>query len=567
MTQVSSKVDIAHDRYYSFGEMTAHLRALAEAYPELVKLSSLGTTFHGRDIWLTEITNPETGAADTKPGYYIDAQIHAEEHATSSVALYTAWYLLTQYGQDEEVTRLVDQQVFYILPRLNPDGAELSLRPPYYRWCGNGRFGPEEIRSSGLTEEDINDDGFILRMRVPDPKGEWKKSELDERLMVQREPGEEGGEYYRLYPEGTVLEFDGVNVPVEKPKDGNLNRNFPANWAPETVQYGAGETPLSEPEAKALADFILAHPNIAGMCAYHTHGGVILRPSMTRFDSEMSPRDLTLYEDLGKVGTDLTGYPTISIFEEFTPDKSKPRHGGLMDWTYEQMGIISFGTEVWDIETEAGVEKEAFYNLHPRTEKVQHKVFQWVLEHVPEMGFRDWETFEHPQLGPVEIGGMVDIWTYRNPPPHLLEEMCHKNMLFNLRHAAAAPRVQVDNVEVEALGADLYKLRAVVSNHGYLPTNLSDVAVENKVAEPVRVGLELAHAGLVMNPGEVELGHLAGRNERSYPWSPWGQPWSAVSGVAEWLVRVSDPGAAHIEVKAVSQKGGTHNVRVGLEEA
>ena len=561
----ATKVDTAHDRYYTYDEMTAHLKALAEAYPGLATLSSLGQSFHGRDIWLVEITNPETGAAETKPGYYIDAQIHAEEHATSSVALYTVWYLLTQYGQDEEVTRLVDQQVFYILPRLNPDGAELSLTRPYYRWCGNGRFEPVEIRSLGLVEGDVDGDGTILRMRVPDPKGEWKKSELDERLMVQREPGEEGGEYYRLYPEGAIPDYDGVDVSIEKPKDGNLNRNFPANWAPETVQYGAGEAPLSEPEAKALAAFILGHPNIAGMCAYHTHGGVILRPSMTRYDSEMSPRDLTLYKDLGEVGTKLTGYPTISIFEEFTPDKSKPRHGGLMDWTYEQMGIISFGTEVWDIETEAGVEKEAFYNLHPRTEEVQNKVFRWVLENVPERGFRDWQAFEHPQLGPVEIGGLVDIWTYRNPPEHLLEEMCHKNMRFNLRHAAAAPRVQVDDVTVEALGAGLYKLRAVVSNHGYLPTNLSDVALENNVAEPVRVRLELSGATLIMNPAEVELGHLAGRNERKYPWSPWGQQWSAVSGVAEWLVRVPDVSSADLTVKAVSQKGGTHSVRVGLE--
>ena len=82
----------------------------------------------------------------------------------------------------------------------------------------------------------------------------------------------------------------------------------------------------------------------------------------------------------------------------------------------------------------------AFYNLHPRTEEVQEKIFNWVLENVGEQGYRDWQAFDHPQLGPVEVGGMVYIWTYRNPPPTLLEDLCHKNMRFNLRHAAAAPR-------------------------------------------------------------------------------------------------------------------------------
>jgi murein tripeptide amidase MpaA len=531
---------------------------LAEAYPDLAKLSSIGTSSRGRDVWLIEITNSATGPAEHKPGFYIDAHIHAEEHTTSAVALYAAWYLLTRYGSDEEVTRLLDQQVFYILPRLNPDGAELSLQPPYQRWVGNGRYLPGEDLDSGVIPQDLNGDGYIVHMRVPDPLGEWKVSSRDARLLVQRQPGEEGGQYYRLYPEGLIRDFDGVEVTLQKPRDGNLNRNFPAGWAPEVEQYGAGELPLSEPETSALARFILDHPNIAGMCSYHTHGGVILRPSMTAPDSDMSPKDLALYKDLGAVGTELTGYPTISIYEEFTPDKSAPRRGGLMDWTYEQMGIISFGPELWDIERTAGVDKASFYNLYPRDEETAYRVLSWVLEHCGEQGFRDWQTFDHPQLGRVEIGGMVDIWTYRNPPLHLLESLCHDNVRFNLRHAAAAPRVRVDSVETEALGAGLYKVRAVVANHGYLPTNLSDVAIQKGVAVPVTAELEPDGAELVMNPAKVELGHLAGRNERQYPWSQFGQQWTATKKAVEWLVRASDSQKASLRVVAVSQRAGRH---------
>jgi hypothetical protein len=551
-----SEIDIAFDRYYNFDEMTARIQALVAAYPELATLHSLAKSFQGRDIWLVEITNPRTGPALEKPAFYIDAQIHAEEHATSATALYAIWHLLANYGKDEQATSLVDTQVFYIIPRMNPDGSELSLVPPYYNWCGNGRFPPGADRVEGLIPEDIDGDGYIVWMRVPDSRGEWKKSPANPEVMIQRKPGEEGGEYYRLYPEGAVRNFDGVDVKIEKPFDGNMNRNFPTNWSPQ--EYGAGAYPFSEPEVAGVAKFILAHPNICGMCAYHTHGGIILRPSMTRPDSDMGARDINLYKEIGKVGTEITGYPTISIYEEFTPDKSKPRRGGLMDWTYEEMGIISFGTELWDLERAAGVEKVGYMNLYPRTEEIQHRIYDFIVEHVGERGWRPWKKFDHPQLGPIEVGGMVNIWSYRNPPEAMLEEICRKNVLFNLRHAAAAPRVRVDDVAITSLGAGLYKVRAVVSNHGYLPTNLSDVAIENEVAKPVRLAISMEGGELIMNPQTVELGHLAGRNERLYPWSPWGQQWTASAKAAEWLIKVE--GQASITVTSISEKGGTHRV-------
>ena len=557
-----ANVDIAFDRYYDYDEMTAHLHALAEAYPEIATLSSIAKSHQGRDVWFLEITNPATGPGAEKPGYYIDAQIHAEEHATSATALYAVWYILTNYGTDEEVTRLVDAQVFYIIPRINPDGAEFSLTEPYHPWCGNGRFLPGEDRIEGLIPQDINGDGYIVNMRVPDPKGEWKKSPDEPRLMIQREPGEEGGEYYRIYPEGSIRNYDGVHVEIERPFDGNMNRNFPINWSPR--EYNPGEYPLSEPEAMGMARVILDHPNIAGMCAYHTHGGIILRPSMMKMDADMSPRDLALYKDLGGVGTRLTGYPVISTYEDFTPDKTKARHGSLKDWVYEEMGIICFSTELWDLERTAGVDKKGYLNLGPRDAETQAKIFEWVIENVGDHGFRDWEPYDHPDLGPVEIGGMVYIWSYRNPPGKMLREICHNNTLFNLRHAASAPRVRVDEVALEAVGADLFKVTAVVSNHGYLPTNLSDVAVENGVAKPVTVSLAGDGAELVMNPKTVEVGHLAGRNERKYLWSPWGQQWSPVTKKVEWLVKAATPDAA-VAVTAFSEKGGTHQVTRTLD--
>lgn len=552
-----TKVDIAHDRYYNYAELTQHVQAMAAAFPHLCSLSSIGKTFQGRDIWLLTLTNSTTGADTNKPAYYIDAHIHAEEHATSATALYAAWYLLHQYGSDPKVTMLLDEQAFYIFPRLNPDGAEYSLAHPF-RWCGNGRYSPgQDEVTRGLHQWDVDGDGHIVFMRVKDPNGEWKVSAKDPRILVQRQPHEVGGEYYRLYPEGLIPDYDGVEPDIEPPRDGNLNRQFPGNWSPH--EYGAGDYPGSEPEVKAVIDFILAHKNICGMNSYHTHGGVILRPSATKYDHQMSARDITLFKDIGAVGTEITGYPVISIFEDFTPDKTKARHGSLTDWAYEQMGIPIFATELWDIEREAGLEKTHWYGIRPRSEDEQIQILNWVTHNVGEWAFLDWKKFNHPQLGEVEIGGMLEVWTFRNPPRHLLEEMCYRNVRFCLAHAAASPRIQITHTGATQLSEGVYRVRTVVRNAGYLPTNLTDVAVAKGFAKTVTVELSGA---TVQGTAIHDLGHLAGRNERKSTWSPWGNQWSRTAKPVEWIV--SAAAGTTIEITAQSEKGGTVRHQITL---
>lgn len=71
------------------------------------------------------------------------------------------------------------------------------------------------------------------------------------------------------------------------PMDVNLNRNYPVNWQPEELQYGACELPLSEPETRAVAEFITAHPNVAGVLSFHTNAGAIMRPSGGRATSAL----------------------------------------------------------------------------------------------------------------------------------------------------------------------------------------------------------------------------------------------------------------------------------------
>ena len=188
------------DRYYRYAELSSLLKEFAAEHPGLLRLSSIGKSFEGRDIWLTTITNFANGSDADKPAFWIDGNIHATEVAASMACLYFIDDLVKRYGKDADVTRCLDTRVYYICPRLNPDGAELALADvPKYIRSGTRPYPFMEQHVEGLAREDIDGDGRVLSMRVPDANGPWKADSEDPRLLVRREPTETGGAYYRLY--------------------------------------------------------------------------------------------------------------------------------------------------------------------------------------------------------------------------------------------------------------------------------------------------------------------------------------------------------------------------------
>ncbi|MEO7335712.1 MAG: M14 family zinc carboxypeptidase, partial [Caldimonas sp.] len=209
------------DTFYRYDALTRLLFDYADAHPGLVSVASIGKSFEGRDIWVVTVTNAATGAAADKPAFWADGNIHAAELTASTAVLYYLHRLVTGYGSDAEVTQLLDTRTVYLCPRLNPDGAELALadKPRHIR-SSTRRYPFDEAPVEGLTVEDIDGDGRVLTMRIADPHGGFKVCEQEPRLMVPRAPGEFGGRYYRLMPEGLLTHFDGLTINVNRDAEG-----------------------------------------------------------------------------------------------------------------------------------------------------------------------------------------------------------------------------------------------------------------------------------------------------------------------------------------------------------
>lgn len=509
---------ISFDKYHSYDEIRAFLQDCIREYPDLCRIECIGKSYRGREILMIEITNKKTGPGADKPGIYADGNTHAGEVTGCEVILYTVKQILEGYGRDPRITRLVDTRVFYFIPRITVDGSEYYLTTPYMLRSSLHPWPKDADDMPGLYPEDIDGDGKILQMRVKNPDGVWKVSEKDPRIMVRRRPDDLGspdGVYYDVYTEGLVREYD-PDLPV-KPASSkyrlDFNRQYPTNWSLPIRQPGSGDYPFSEPEMKAVGDFYLAHPNIVSSMAYHTSGGVLLRPFCTQADRAMDERDLTLYRAVGEIGQEVTGYPCLSVFEGFTWDQQKPEVGSDLEWAYETLGVMAFETELWDMRGRAGIPRRSLQQMKALTEKEREedvlKLLKWNDEQMGGKLFHNWRPFRHPQLGEVEIGGWEPKMGRQNPPVSLLEEECRKNAEFNLVRAAISPRLIIEKAALEPLAEGVYKILVVVKNEGYLPTHVTYQALKVKQAKPVKVAL--SGASLISGKAEQEVGHLGGR--------------------------------------------------------
>lgn len=461
-----SKVEIPWNQLYSFEEVVELCRKLTAAYPGLLTMESIGKSREGRDIYALTLNVAATGPHTSKPGMYIDGNIHGNEVQATEVVLYSIWYLTKSYGKVPKLTELMDRTTFYFIPMVNPDGRARWFDTPANPHLYRGSSHPVDSDGDGLFDEDppndLDGDGMILNMRRKDPNGRFRVHPDDPRRM-ERVPQDSQGDFQRYAWIGSEgIDDDGDGRINEDGYGGtDTNRNWPGDWQPNHIQRGAGEFPLSLEESQAVAKFVLSRPNIAGVQAYHNTMGAILRgPGAAHVEYPRS--DLRTYQTIGERGEQIIPFYRFAVIHEdlYTV------HGGFINWTYDDLGIISFTNELWT--------SRKYYGTEERPSQEARMFFNdWLMfgqTYVP------WHAVEHPLYGEVEVGGWVKS-SGRIAPAFAAEEELHRNFAFTVYHAAQMPLIEFRELDVTSLGGGLYRIRVDVHNTRLIPTTTAQGAV------------------------------------------------------------------------------------------
>ncbi len=478
------EIPLRFDRYYTYEDVLEALKLMHSTYPTLTKLDLVGKSEEGREIYALTINNPKTGEALTKPGVYVDGNIHGNEIQAGEVCLYFANMLLTKYGENDKITMVVDKNAYYILPVVNVDGRAHFFKDGQTSSSGRTVRVPRDDDRDGLVDEDgaddLDGDGNICMMRIKDLLGDYKTDPEDSRLMIPVKPGEKG-EWTILGEEGIDNDNDGkINEDSEGYLDGN--RNWGYNWQPPYIQSGAGNFPLSSNEAKSIATYIHQRPNILVNFAFHNSGGMWLRAPAIKED-KVDPRDVAVFDIIGKNATKMTpGYvyqPSYDLYDTF---------GDTDSHMFNLEGSYSFVGELF-MRSQETYRDNADKPLTPAVESTggrrgaSPEVSREQLKFNDYLGlnelYKEWKPFKHPTYGDIEIGGWVKMST-RLPHPFMLPELVHRNAMVVLYASEQTPEISMEIFDVKEIGKNLHQVRVRLKNAKGLPS-MSSKAVSSKL--------------------------------------------------------------------------------------
>ena len=568
--------------YQDHTELSRELRQLAEEHGHIMRVESKELTAGKHEIWAVELGAGSADDRKQRPGMLVVAGIEGNDLAGTAAVVHWLKHLVQEYEKDASVRNLLGSMTIYAFPRVNPDAAQSFFARPRVEQVTNRT--PVDEDHDGLVDEDgpedLDGDGVISWMRVQHPDGEYILDPRDARVLIKadRAKGEKGA--WKLLTEGRDNDED-----ERWNEDGsggvNLNRNFPYRFAFFTPHFGAH--PMSEVETRALADFVVAHPNIGIAFTFGAADNLLQNPKTEPGDKRpptaIHESDGPYYQELGRVYREALGLP-----KELTGN-SEP--GSFSDWIYFNRGRLSLAARPWTPHLQAELAKarrsketkaDAAKDEADDAEKLRNKeaskdngaeqktdekkeekeepapdkrgdeeraALKWSDANAPE-AFIGWKEFSHPDFPEhrVEIGGWAPFAT-NNPPVKLLEEVSQR-ATFLTDLAGRLPRIGIRKFEAKHLGSGVYELTAQIENTGYLPTVLAHGARTREILR-TRVLLGLTDAQVLAGEKVSFLGPIPGSG-----------------GMEElrYVVRATGP----VELEVISALGGTVRQSIELKE-
>ena len=290
-----------YTKYHTYDELTAALRALTKTHAGMAKLVEVAKSREGRSVWAIEIANPAGMPVAQRPALLIAANLEGDQLIGSALSLYVAEQLLAGYASDPAIKARIDSHAFYIIPRVNVDGAEAMFGA--MKSARKLNAAKVDADNDGRLDEDgpedLNKDGFISVMRVKDPNGPYMVHPDDPRLLRRADAANGEAGAYSVYWEGIDNDGDGF-INEDGPGGVDLNRNFQHQYpyyAPD-----AGPHMISEPETRGMMDYVIARRNIAAMLTFGGSDNLIAPPTATGAHAPASIVDLVAFADASLEG-------------------------------------------------------------------------------------------------------------------------------------------------------------------------------------------------------------------------------------------------------------------------
>lgn len=572
-TPPPAPLDVFPTGYRDNSALLADLRAIAGKHPKLVEVRELGRSIEDRPIALVRIGDTQAESGARKPAILIVANLEADHLVGAEVATRLVERLAASNESDPEITGILDHWTVYVVPRLNPDGAVRMLSGSTrtdFRGNVQTLDRDRDGRSAEDGPDDLDRDGMSLTMRVKDALATLIPDEKDPRILKKAEIAKSESPVYSLYREGIDNDGDGL-VDEDPPSGVLLNHNWPHKW-PE-FDREAGYSPAAEPETRALIRFIVDHPEIVALIQYGLYDTVAnepKKPATTLNDGdlpffvELSRNYATRTKDAAKAPaqplapiapatdqprppapiTPIAGTPTHpGSASTAIPPLETGAEGALCEWAYQQMGMLAIGAQLW---TSPEIPEPAEGQPKPPAEG-DARWFHWNDNVVGAQAFVPFKPFDHPTLGPVEIGGWKP-GVRLNPPPQRLGPIADGQLLFLKDIASRLPRLEIVDAKADAKGAGIYEIRVRVKNPGTLPTALAQ-GIKSREGLPVVIRFRAPGARILTGRTVVKVDNIAGLG----------------GGHQEaWLVEVPSD-VKSVEIEATTPRAGTARQTIKLE--
>lgn len=503
-----------HGQYLNHRETTVKIRSLAKEYPAFCSTATLARTEGGREIMVITIG---TGDRDNKPGIAVIGGVEGSHLLGRELALGFASNLLKN-SSAADIRTLLGKLTFYIIPDMSPDASEQFFQDLRYERNVNAR-NVDDDRDFVTGEdpfEDLNNDGCITMIRVSDPEGTYIESADDKRIMVPADlsKGERGG--FFVYSEGIDNDKDG-----QFNEDGeggvNFNRNLTYNY--EEFGSNSGLHAVSEPETKALLDFLYDHYNIYSVFTFGpqdnlsqaTRGGERTAPAQA--DQAADQQGQARRMGSRKITTVQRSDETILKFasekyREITGAKgappARPVSGGFADWAYFHYGRYSFSTPGWWFPSERNAEA-AF--------------LKYAGENKLEDVFVPWTEVRHPDFPgkKVEVGG-IKPFVMINPPAEKIAELADLNYKFIAAMAEAHPELEFTETRAEDMGENIYRLTIRIHNRGVFAT-CAEAGQNNIFTRLMRLSLEISKGQSLLSGQSVQrIPRIVGDGVQEFSW-------------------------------------------------